>query len=138
MDDILIPTEKEKQDAIASLPAVRVISQDTTVFEIHGIKVPGRILTALIRGIAEGKTLTFSDAREEVSTQEAADILKVSRPFVLRLFDKGVIPGRLVGKHRRMLRTDVEEYKRKKAEQLASMIEYQRLSDELEPGEAKQ
>jgi excisionase family DNA binding protein len=138
MDDILIPTEKEKQDAIASLPAMRVISKKVDVFDFHGIKVPGRILTALIQGIAAGKTLTFSDAQDEVSTQEAADMLKVSRPFVLRLFDKGVIPGRLVGKHRRMLRTEVEKYKRMKAGQLASMIEYQRLSDELEPGEGKQ
>jgi excisionase family DNA binding protein len=137
MDDTLIPTEKEQQDAIASLPAVRVISENNVVVEIHGIKVPGRILTAVMQGLAEGKTLTFSDPQVEVSTQEAADILKVSRPFVLRLFDKGLIPGRLVGKHRRMLRTDVEEYKRKKAEQLLSMIEYQRLSDELEPGRDK-
>src|SRR5688572_1818159 len=116
MDDILIPTEKEKQDAIASLPAVRVISQNNAVVEINGIKVPGRVLTAVIEGLAEGKILTFSDPQVEVSTQEAAEILKVSRPFVLRLFDKGLIPGRLVGKHRRMLRADVEAYKRKKAE----------------------
>ena len=135
MDEILIPTEKEKQDAIASLPAVRVISQNNAVVEINGIKVPGRVLAAVIQGLAEGKTLTFSDPQVEVSTQEAAEILKVSRPFVLRLFDKGLIPGRLVGKHRRMLRADVEAYKRKKAEQLASMIEYQRLSDELEHGQ---
>jgi excisionase family DNA binding protein len=134
MDEILIPTEKEKQDAIASLPAVRVISQNNAVVEINGIKVPGRVLTAVIQGLAEGKILTFSDPQVEVSTQEAAEILKVSRPFVLRLFDKGLIPGRLVGKHRRMLRADVEAYKRKKAEQLVSMIEYQRLSDELEHG----
>ena len=138
MDEIFVPTDQERQEAIASLPAIREVFQTNAVIEVHGIKVPGRVLAAVMEGIAKGKTLAFTDEQDEVSTQEAADILKVSRPFVLRLFDKGLIPGRLVGSHRRMLRADVEEYKRKKAEQFASMIEYQKLSQELEPGEAKE
>ena len=57
---------------------------------------------------------------DEVTTQQAANMLNVSRPYVIKLIDSGVLRARLVGKHRRLLRSEVGEYAKeayKRAEQ---------------------
>jgi excisionase family DNA binding protein len=53
---------------------------------------------------------------DEISPQEAASILGVSRPFASKLFDEGEIPCRRVGTHRRALRRDVVAYREREKE----------------------
>ena len=61
----------------------------------------------------EGKMLTFVED-EIISTQKAADILNISRPYFVKLLESGAIPFDKVGAHRRVAMKDIIEYRDKK------------------------
>ncbi len=72
-----------------------------------------KILAKTLSYIAKGKTVVVTPEPTEFSTQQAADFLKVSRPFVVKLLETGEIPFRKVGKHRRVRFEDLISYKQK-------------------------
>jgi excisionase family DNA binding protein len=55
----------------------------------------------------------LSSLPEELTTTQAADFLDVSRPFVIKLIDRGELPCRMVGKHRRVPSKALLEYRQK-------------------------
>jgi excisionase family DNA binding protein len=75
-----------------------------------------RMLMSILEELAQGHTVALTSREEEVSTREAAELLGVSRPHVVKLIDVGVIPHRMAGTHRRVLLQDVLEYKRSQDE----------------------
>src|SRR6266550_4119325 len=68
----------------------------------------------LLEDYAAGRRPRVIPEEADVSTFQAADILNVSRPHVIKLLDEGAIPFRMVGTHRRIRLADVMVYKKAK------------------------
>jgi excisionase family DNA binding protein len=71
-----------------------------------------RMLVQILAAMGEGKPVTMVPLQREMTTQEAADFLEMSRPSLLKLLEQGGIRFRRVGKHRRVLFGDLVEYRR--------------------------
>ena len=96
--------------------------------------LPGHVLQILLEVLSEmskGNAISLVPHHHELSTQEAANLLNVSRPFLVGRLEQGEIPFRKVGTHRRVLLTDVMAYKeRTDQRRKASLDELTALSQE--------
>jgi excisionase family DNA binding protein len=91
-----------------------------------------RLLGALLTELAKGNAVTLMPHHAELTTQEAADLLNVSRPFLVTLLENGQLPFHKVGTHRRVRFSDLVIYKRRRdAESEEALRELAALSQEL-------
>lgn len=114
------------EDADISLIGETTDSNDPLILPRPTVEMFAAILAA----IAQGQGVQLMPVNAEVSTQVAAEMLNVSRPYLIKLLESGEIPYRSVGRHRRVKFQDVVEYKRQDdrkrkdaADELASLDE---------------
>jgi excisionase family DNA binding protein len=141
-----LPTPPEMEAAkISSRTLSKYADADRVQMTLKGsngqsddLVLPGPVLQMLLdimSEMARGNAISLMPIHHELSTQDAANILNVSRPHLVSLLEKKELPFRKVGSHRRVLAKDVFEYKARIDQQrLATLDELTALSQELGMG----
>ena len=90
------------------------------------------VLERVAEVMARGDSITVVPVGREVTTQQAADLLSVSRQYLVRLLDEGRIPFRKTGKHRRVRIEDVLSFKQTRdRDRRAGLRELSRMTEEF-------
>jgi excisionase family DNA binding protein len=109
---------RESGRALSAFLQTRAETQQIEIFDdkgaSHPVRVPVsalRLLVDVLTEIGEGNAVSIIPIHAELTTQDAADVLNVSRPFLVQLLERGEIPFHKIGTHRRVRYQDVIAYK---------------------------
>ena len=133
--DLARDSATELSKLLANMPEA-----DRARVQLDGIElILPRDALALLRDIltemAQGNAVTLVPRHAELTTQEAADLLNVSRPHLIKLLEEGQIPFTRTGTHRRIRYEDLMAYKAERDRQSKeAMEELARQAQELDMG----
>lgn len=102
----------------------------------QGIPLPlsvYRVLRQVVQTLMEGEAIAVAPLPKELTTQQAADLLNVSRPHLIRLLERGELPFHKTGTHRRIRFGDLMAYRQRQAtERRKELARLTQLSEELD------
>jgi excisionase family DNA binding protein len=102
---------------------LKIVDPAGTPTEVFLTPALSELLIELLRHIGKGDAVTLVPVTQKLTTQQAADILNVSRPYFVGLLEKGKIPFELVGRHRRIKANDLFDYKNARDSERAKALE---------------
>ncbi len=137
------PTEEEARQASEAARALAAamtpqglpfaVTQDGDQTRVELPPALGQLVLDVMTHVARGEMVTFVPYGAILSTKEAADLLNVSRPFLVKLLENGEIPFHRVGSHRRIRADDVLAYNKKRdSERQSALDDLQRLGQEFD------
>lgn len=146
--NVSLPVEREVQAALegqralAAFLATRVETQQIQIFDdknqAHRVELPTsalRLLVNILAELAEGNAVKVVPVHAELTTQEAADMLNVSRPHLVKLLEEGALPFHRAGKHRRVRFADLMQFKAaRERDSEQAMLELAKQAQELGMG----
>ena len=107
--------------ARAAKASISVRLDDGTDLQLPKLVTP--LLIKILTEMAQGNTVTLIPLHAELTTQEAANLLNVSRPFLNKMLDRGELKCHKVGTHRRVKFSDLEEYRLKREQDRDAAME---------------
>ncbi|AUZ48061.1 MULTISPECIES: helix-turn-helix domain-containing protein [Pseudomonas] len=142
------PLEKEVEAAVqgqrelASLLSTKFDTQRIDIFDKedkpHSLVLPTsalRLLVDILGELALGNAVKVVPVHAELTSQEAADLLNVSRPHLVKMLEEGAIPFTKTGRHRRIRFSDLMAFKQQRdAESQEAMEALVRQAQELGMG----
>ncbi|WP_034951109.1 helix-turn-helix domain-containing protein [Erwinia oleae] len=145
LDNVSLPAQKEIEVALrgqrelATFLTTKLETQKISIHDANGekhqIELPTsalRLLMNILGELAEGNAVQVVPVHAELTTQEAANILNVSRPHIVKILEEGKLPHHKTGRHRRVLFADLMRYKaQRETESNEAMQELVNLSQEL-------
>lgn len=108
---------------MAGKTRLRVVLDDNKPADITLTPGLSALLMDLLRLVAKGDAVTLVPVSQQLTTQQAADILNVSRPYLISLIDRGEIPCQKTGRHRRIKADDLFVYKKRRDESRAAALD---------------
>lgn len=132
----ILPLEKEVEAAVqgqrelTSLLSTKFETQRIDIFDKedkpHTLVLPTsalRLLVDILGELAIGNAVKVVPVHAELTSQEAADLLNVSRPHLVKMLEEGAIPFTKTGRHRRIRFSDLMAFKQRRAEESQRAME---------------
>ncbi len=116
---------RELEQFLEAVPVAELKSPDGETTELP-MEVYG-VLREVVEAMSRGQAITVAPHDQALTTQEAADLLGISRPTFIKLLERGEIEYTQPGRHRRVLLRDVLAYQRRSRERTADAL--QELTD---------
>lgn len=137
-EDIAVSTESSRilSSYLNACSATQKIKLDIKNGQEELVEIPSvayELLIEILAQMSRGNGVTIVPVSAELTTQQAANLLNVSRPHLIKLLNSGEIPHHKVGTHRRILAKDLYDYKERiDNKRSQSLDELTALTEELE------
>jgi excisionase family DNA binding protein len=116
----------------ANVHKIRIVGSDGLEHEVTIPAAAYRSLIDVLAQMAQGNSVSLVPIHAELTTQEAADLLNVSRPYLIKQIEAGELPHHKVGRHRRIHFNDLMVYKERiDREASAALDEMVAISQDL-------